>query len=79
MREPTHRGSWNPTIDTNGLSFGPQCGRLGTTAMCLLTLEVYYRYAPEEAKKGEKDPIKAGRRGVGGTVSLIKSSAVSSY
>lgn len=48
VRTPTDRGSWNPQIDyTNGLSFGVHCGRLGTTCMCLLTLEVYYRYAPE--------------------------------
>lgn len=48
VRTPTDRGSWDPQMDIeNGLSFGPQCGRLGTTCMCLLTLEVYYRYAPE--------------------------------
>jgi hypothetical protein len=58
VRTPSGRGSWNPTIDTNGLSFGQQCGRLGTTCACLLTLEVYYRYAPEETKKGEKEPMK---------------------
>jgi hypothetical protein len=51
VRTPTNRGSWNPTIDPNGLSFGNQCGRLGTTCMILLTLEVYYRYVPVEARK----------------------------
>jgi hypothetical protein len=50
VRTPTNRGSWNQQIDPNGLSFGPQCGRLGTTCMCLLTLEVYYRYTPETEK-----------------------------
>ena len=55
VRTPTDRGSWNPQMDPNHLSFGVQCGRLGTTCMCLLTLEVYYRYAPETEKgKPEK-------------------------
>jgi hypothetical protein len=58
VRTPTNRGSWAASIDYNGLSFGPQCGRLGTTCMCLLTLEVYYRYVPEADKKPEKDPMK---------------------
>jgi hypothetical protein len=53
-RTPAERGSWSPSIDTDRLSFGTQCGRLGTTCMCLLTLEVYYRYAPEEQGKSEK-------------------------
>lgn len=35
-------GSWAP----EGGWFGTSCGRLGTTAMCLLTLEVYYRHLP---------------------------------
>lgn len=35
-------GSWDP----EGGWFGTSCGRLGTTAMCLLTLEVYYRHLP---------------------------------
>ncbi len=51
-RTAAERGSWAPLGDT---WFGPDCGRLGTTCMCLLTLEVYYRYTPEtnqdEAKK----------------------------
>jgi hypothetical protein len=54
-RTPAQRGSWDPAIDRNGLSFGPRCGRLGATCMCLLTLEVYYRYAPESKEKYEKD------------------------
>jgi hypothetical protein len=53
-RTPKDRGSWDPRHDPNGLSFGPQCGRLGMTCMCLLTLEVYYRYIPEAEEKGEK-------------------------
>jgi hypothetical protein len=76
VRTPAGRGSWDPAVDRNetSLTFGTYCGRLGTTCMCLLTLEVYYRYVPEEAKdgrgargepggglppsKGEKPPMK---------------------
>lgn len=36
------KGSWDPTGD----AFGAQFGRLGHTALCLLTLEVYYRHVP---------------------------------
>jgi hypothetical protein len=36
-------GSWDPD---KGNFMGPQTGRLGTTAMALLTLEVYYRHLP---------------------------------
>jgi hypothetical protein len=35
-------GSWDPEAGW----FGSSCGRLGTTAMCILTLEVYYRHLP---------------------------------
>ncbi len=35
-------GSW----DAEGGTFGSSCGRLGTTAVSLLTLEVYYRHLP---------------------------------
>ena len=52
VKNPTHRGSWDPE---NGW-FGSGCGRLGTTCICLLTLEVYYRYTPEEQKAMEKKP-----------------------
>jgi hypothetical protein len=37
-----NQGSWEPEAGTIGAS----CGRLGTTALCLLTLEVYYRHLP---------------------------------
>lgn len=50
VKTPTHRGSWNPEMGW----FGQHCGRLGTTCMCLLTLEVYYRYTPE-TEKSEKE------------------------
>jgi hypothetical protein len=36
------RGSW----DKDSGFIGSQCGRIGTTALALLTLEVYYRYQP---------------------------------
>lgn len=49
-RSPTHRGSWPPDVGI----IGPWCGRLGTTAFCLLTLEVYYRYSPENANDPKK-------------------------
>jgi hypothetical protein len=35
-------GSWNPTQDHTGTSGG----RIATTCLCLLTLEVYYRHLP---------------------------------
>ena len=35
-------GSWAPDPS----SIGRSCGRLGTTALALLTLEVYYRHLP---------------------------------
>jgi hypothetical protein len=35
-------GSWNPEAGW----FGTSCGRVGTTAMVLLTLDVYYRHLP---------------------------------
>jgi hypothetical protein len=36
------QGSWDPETGW----FGSSCGRLGTTAVCVLNLEVYYRYLP---------------------------------
>jgi hypothetical protein len=35
-------GSWAP----DGGSIGSHCGRVGSTCLCLLTLEVYYRHLP---------------------------------
>jgi hypothetical protein len=37
-------GSWDP--DPRDEWIGKQCGRLGTTCLALLTLEVYYRHLP---------------------------------
>jgi hypothetical protein len=52
VRTPANRGSWDPEPGW----FGTHCGRLGTTAICLLTLEVYYRYAPEQGGPEPKKP-----------------------
>ena len=37
-----NKGSW----DKDQGHIGGSCGRLGTTCLCLLTLEVYYRHLP---------------------------------
>ncbi len=55
VRTPTNRGSWGPETDSVNRWIAGGCGRLGTTCMCLLTLEVYYRYAPEPE---DKKPMK---------------------
>jgi hypothetical protein len=49
-RTPANRGSWAPEPGWIGRS----CGRLGTTCLSLLTLEVYYRYSPEELQQPKK-------------------------
>lgn len=41
--KPATDGSWDPD---KAPWMGSGCGRLGTTCMCLLTLEVYYRHIP---------------------------------
>ena len=41
-KEGKDLGSW----DRDGGFIGQSCGRVGTTATCLLTLEVYYRHLP---------------------------------
>jgi hypothetical protein len=43
-------GSWDPEKGW----IGTRCGRLGTTAICLLNLEVYYRDVPTEKKDDKK-------------------------
>ncbi|WP_171470903.1 prenyltransferase/squalene oxidase repeat-containing protein [Frigoriglobus tundricola] len=47
-KDEPNRGSWDP----EGGWFGTSCGRLGTTAVCVLTLEVYYRQ-PLLYKRGD--------------------------
>jgi len=52
-KQPATDGSW----DKDAAYIGDSCGRLGTTAFALLTLEVYYRHLPLEElakKKPEK-------------------------
>jgi hypothetical protein len=51
-KEGEDKGSWDPDQHILGKS----CGRLGTTAMCLLTLEVYYRYLPLNRLGAEGKP-----------------------
>jgi hypothetical protein len=41
-KEGANKGSWEP----DGGFIGRGCGRVGTTSLCLLTLEVYYRHLP---------------------------------
>ncbi len=50
VRTPQNRGSWDPERGW----IGQDCGRLGTTCLSLLTLEVYYRYSPEKAQNENK-------------------------
>jgi hypothetical protein len=42
-------GSWDP----DGGIIGMSCGRLGTSSLCLLTLEVYYRHLPLYKRQAE--------------------------
>ncbi len=41
-KEGPNHGSW----ESDGAIIGGSCGRIGTTALSLLTLEVYYRHLP---------------------------------
>ena len=41
-KEGPNHGSW----ESDGATIGGSCGRIGTTALSLLTLEVYYRHLP---------------------------------
>lgn len=50
-QEGVNKGSWDP----EGGWIGRSCGRLGTTAMCILTLEVYYRHLPLYKRKNAGD------------------------
>ena len=49
-----NHGSWDP----EGGWFGTSCGRLGTTAMVLLTLEVYYRHLPLYKRAADGNAVK---------------------
>ncbi|MDB5305918.1 MAG: hypothetical protein JWO38_120 [Gemmataceae bacterium] len=46
------QGSWDP----DGATIGGSCGRVGTTALSLLTLEVYYRHLPLNKLETDKRP-----------------------
>jgi hypothetical protein len=54
VKEGPNHGSWEP----DGGFMGRSTGRLGTTAMCLLTLEVYYRHLPLY-KRDNNNAVKA--------------------
>ena len=54
QKEGREFGSWDPSAVGY---IGSQCGRVGTTAMWVLTLEVYYRYPPD-APEPKADPKK---------------------
>jgi hypothetical protein len=47
-------GSWDPEAGW----FGSSCGRLGTTAICVLTLEVYYRHLPLYKRGADGNAVK---------------------
>ena len=49
------RGSW----DWQGDCWGSQGGRIYTTALATLTLEVYYRYSSDRAKVYDEKPVSA--------------------
>ena len=47
-------GFWDPEAG----SIGQSCGRIGTTATCLLTLEVYYRHLPLYKRGSDSGAVK---------------------
>jgi len=51
-KDGANLGSWEPEAGFIGRS----CGRLGTTCMCLLTLEVYYRHLPLYKRGNNANP-----------------------
>lgn len=55
-KEGANLGSWDP--EGGGGWIGTNCGRLGTTAMCLLTLEVYYRHLPLYKRSADGNAVK---------------------
>jgi hypothetical protein len=54
VKEGPNHGSWEP----DGGFMGRSTGRMGTTCMCLLTLEVYYRHLPLY-KRDNNNAVKA--------------------
>ena len=53
-KDGANLGSWDPEAGW----FGTGCGRLGTTCMCLLTLEVYYRHLPLYKRGADGNAVK---------------------
>jgi hypothetical protein len=53
-KDGANLGSWDP----EGGWFGTSCGRVGTTAMVLLTLEVYYRHLPLYKRGADGNAVK---------------------
>jgi hypothetical protein len=53
-KDGANMGSWEPEPGF----IGRACGRLGTTALCLLTLEVYYRHLPLYKRGNNGDALK---------------------
>lgn len=53
-KDGANQGSWEPEPGF----IGRQCGRLGTTSLCLLTLEVYYRHLPLYKRGNNGDALK---------------------
>jgi hypothetical protein len=53
-QDGANQGSWAPE---SGF-IGGQCGRVGTTSLCLLTLEVYYRHLPLYKRGQNADALK---------------------
>lgn len=51
-KDGPNQGSWDPRLESHWI--GSHCGRLGTTALAVLTLEVYYRHLPLY-KRGQND------------------------
>ena len=58
-KNDANHGSWDP----DATWIGKSCGRVGTTCMCLLTLEVYYRHLPlYKRDTGGQKVLDAGAR-----------------
>ncbi len=53
-KKDVNLGSWEPE---DGF-FGKSCGRLGTTAVAILTLEVYYRHLPLYKRGADGNAVK---------------------
>jgi hypothetical protein len=53
LKLQARRGDLDGSWDTDGSAYGPRGGRVYTTAMAALTLEVYYRYLPMYADHPE--------------------------